>query len=662
VVTATPLAALGLVEAGRAWFPFHVGLDAWQIPPAEELLAEVLASTDVWVLEDVATHAALARSLLAGPGGIRFAAGVPIDNAAGGHPAGALLVMDTRPRRLSGRDAEALRALGRQAAVLLRLQAAPAPSEPGRPAPPPGARTTPTASAAEGPRRTRLLAALRSSLLGGGEAETGPYAAQVCEAAARSLFAIPDVDHCALFLLDRTRNSLEPALWYGYPTGAIPLDGKSIVGRVARTGQQHNAADVRRDADYLDGWPDIRSELALPLRAGGEIAGVLNLESRKAGAFTPAIVSLCESVAHGISAALEGTNITELLLRAKLALEMTFDAMPEFVAILDRDGRIRRLNKSLARHMGRPLRELIGEPLIALLPFCERWLRDTTALAEDLRDPVEVHEPHAGVVYEASLLEIHGPTPILGERVVILRDVTEQREMARRMAAFERRAATGDLLMGVAHEVRNPLAAVQAAAEALGLDAAGNPEQTMLLDIIQKQVDRLGALMRDLLDVARPSPASARRRVSLVEFCRTALDAWRRNPARPPRAVELHAPAGDDLPALIEPQRIEQVLVNLLDNAAAHSPPDSTIRVELVRRLPDLVRVRSVDRGSGAPADSLERMFEPFFTTRTAGTGLGLTIARSIVEDHGGRIGAWNNQPGPGLTVEFTLPLAPEPR
>jgi hypothetical protein len=238
--------------------------------------------------------------------------------------------------------------------------------------------------------------------------------------------------------------------------------------------------------------------------------------------------------------------------------------------------------------------------------------------------------------------------------------VTEQREMARRMAAFERRAATGDLLSGVAHEVRNPLAAVQAAAEALGLDAAGDPDQTMLVDIIQKQVDRLSTLMRDLLDVARPSPPSARHRESLVAFCRSALDAWARNPARRPRVVNLHAPAGDDLPVLIEPQRLEQVLVNLLDNAAAHSPDDSPIHVELARRLPDLVRVRAVDRGTGLPAAGAERMFEPFFTTRSSGTGLGLTIARSIVEDHGGRIGAWNNDPPPGLTVEFTLPLAPE--
>jgi signal transduction histidine kinase len=662
VLSGAPIAAIGLVDADRAWFPFHVGLDAWQVPPAEPFLAEAMRHPDVFLIDDAADRGPFAsNALVCAPEGIRFVAGIRIAGS-GPAPAGAVLVMDTSERALDEAQRTGLRAVARQAAALLRLQ----PPRVRGPLPAVEPRESPAVAAQpsrEGPRRTRLLAALGSSLLGAGGAavEAGPYAAQICEAAVRSLFAIPDVDHCALFLLDPSRRHLEPALWYGYPTGAIAMEGISIVGRVARTGEQRNVPDVRADPEYLEGWPDIRSELALPLRAGGEIVGVLNLESRKPFAFSPAIMSLCESVGHGISAALDGTNITELLLRAKLALEMTFDAMPDLVAILDHDGRIRRLNKSLARRSGRPLRELIGEPLVALLPFCEEWLGSTAALPAGQRGSAELQEAHTGAVYEANLLQIHGPTPILGERVVILRDVTEQREMARRMAAFERRAATGDLLSGVAHEVRNPLAAVQAAAEALGLDAEGDPDQTLLVDIIQKQVDRLSTLMRDLLDVARPSPPSARRRESLVAFCRSALDAWSRNPARRPRIVRLHAPPGDDLPVLIERQRLEQVLVNLLDNAAEHSPDDTRIDLELARRLPDLARVRAIDRGSGVPSAGVDRMFEPFFTTRANGTGLGLTIAKSIVEDHGGRIGAWNNDPAPGLTVEFTLPLAPEP-
>ena len=499
---------------------------------------------------------------------------------------------------------------------------------------------------------------MASSLVGSGgiSGQAGRHAAEVCEAALRALSGIAGVDRCALFLLDPSRRRLDPALWHGRPPDAVPLDSPGVVGQVARTGEPRSVPDLAPEAEMREGQP--RSALALPLRAGGETVGVLSLESRQPVAFPPAVASLCESVCQGISAALEGTNITERLLRAKLALEMTFDAMPELVAILDHDGRIRRLNKSLALRIGRPLRELIGEPLVGLLPFCKEWLVGAAAVPNGPQG--ELQEPLTGAVYEASLLQIHGPTPILGERVVILRNVTEQREMARRMAAYERRAATGDLLMGVAHEVRNPLAAVEAAAASLALDAAGDRDRTMLVDIIREQVDRLRTLMSDLLDVARPSPRSERRPESLAPFCRAVVDAWCRNPARPARPVTLRAPHGDELPVLIERERIEQVLVNLLDNAADHSPDDSPIEIELDRRLPGLARVRAIDHGAGPPAAGLDRMFEPFFTTRAGGTGLGLSIAKGIVEDHGGHISASRNDPAPGLTLEFTLPLAAE--
>lgn len=499
-----------------------------------------------------------------------------------------------------------------------------------------------------------MQSALESSLVGRGAGQGVAHAAEVCEAALRALYAIAGVDHCAVFLLDPSRRRLDPSLWCGRSTDPVDVDSAGVVGQVARTGEARSVADPDRSAGLGAGC---RSALALPLRAGGETVGVLSLESGQPGAFPVAVASLCESVGQGISAALEGTDITERLLRAKLALEMTFDAMPELVAILDHDGRIRRLNRSLARRIGRPLKELIGEPLAGLLPFCGAWL---DAAAAGVPGPRELQEPDTGAVYEANLLQIHGPTPVLGERVVILRNVTEQREMARRMAAYERRAATGDLLLGVAHEVRNPLAAVEAAAASLALDAAGDRDRTMLVDIIREQVDRLRSLMSDLLDVARPSPAAERRRESLAVFCRDVVDAWRRNPARPPREVTVHAPPGDELPVLIERQRIEQVLVNLLDNAADHSPRDSAIRLQLDRRPPGLARVRAVDAGTGAPAVGVDKMFEPFFTTRTGGTGLGLCIAKGIVEDHGGHISASPNDPAPGLTVEFTLPLAVE--
>ncbi len=111
----------------------------------------------------------------------------------------------------------------------------------------------------------------------------------------------------------------------------------------------------------------------------------------------------------------------------------------------------------------------------------------------------------------------------------------------------------------------------------------------------------------------------------------------------------------------VDAPRIE-VILNLLDNAAQHSPPGTVIQV-ILSRADASVRLHVRDQGAGILPDALSRVFEPFFTTRANGTGLGLTLVKSIVEGHGGHVSLWNNDPPPGLTFEVSLPAAPpEPR
>jgi signal transduction histidine kinase len=143
-----------------------------------------------------------------------------------------------------------------------------------------------------------------------------------------------------------------------------------------------------------------------------------------------------------------------------------------------------------------------------------------------------------------------------------------------------------------------------------------------------------------------------------VQLCRSAVELWQESPLAASRKVKLVIPAGEALPARCDRARIEQVLLNLLDNAAQHSTPQAPIRVELARDAGD-VRLRVADAGRGLSGAAATRLFEPFFTTRDNGTGLGLALVKGIVEGHGGSVAAWNNDPGPGATFEVRLP-APE--
>ncbi len=333
--------------------------------------------------------------------------------------------------------------------------------------------------------------------------------------------------------------------------------------------------------------------------------------------------------------------------------------MTDLVAILDDEGRIGRLNQAMARRLQRPLRELLGEDFQVLFPFCREWLAEAARTPPSERSVwKEVVDPESQVVYELSLLELDIPSPVTGHRVVFMREVTQEREMARQVIAFERRAAAGDLLTGVAHEVRNPLAAIQAAAEVLEQDLASEAAYAAPMGIICRQVDRLKVLMDDLLHIGRPLDHLSVARESLLRVLETAVGVWRENAGNRAHRVEILAPEREPFSLRVDAPRIEQVILNLLDNAAQHSSPGSAIQVVLSRADGE-VRLQVRDQGAGIPPESLRRVFEPFFTTRANGTGLGLTLVKSIVEGHGGHVSLWNNEPPPGLTFEVSLPAAP---
>lgn len=493
------------------------------------------------------------------------------------------------------------------------------------------------------------------------EASESPPVVHVCRSAVRTLGTMAPVDHCELFTVDVAARTLRLKLWCGYEPPQVPftlpLDQTSIVAHVARSGRMYFTDQTASDPYYLVGSPAMRSELALPLSAAGTVVGVLNLESRDPDAFSPEVISLCESFASGIGATLEGADVTEMLIRAKVALERVFDSSWDAVAILDGQGRIHRLNRALARRLGRPLRELLGQEVFAVLPFGREWLAHARPQAHDEAVAwTTLADPERGLTYEACLLLLEYPWPSMGDRVLYLRDVTAQREMARRIISVERRAAVGDLLGGVAHEVRSPLTALQAAVDLLqGDPVIGEGDGRMALDIIVRQVMRLKSLMSDLLEFGGPGSEPLPAPVALQLVCERAVALWRENPANATRVVRVSAPEAP-LVVAAQPKRLEQVLTNLLDNAAQNSEADTPIEVVLAadggRAL-----TRVGDHGRGLSREALERMFEPFFTSRPGGTGLGLALVRSIVEAHGGALGAWNNVPPPGCTVQFTLPL-----
>ena len=218
--------------------------------------------------------------------------------------------------------------------------------------------------------------------------------------------------------------------------------------------------------------------------------------------------------------------------------------------------------------------------------------------------------------------------------------------------------ARRELVAWASHDLRTPLANMQAMLEAVEDGLAGPEEYGPAL---RDQVRALSVLTDDLFELARIDSGTLVLELreaelgGLVRSCLRGVEAEARS-----RHVTLEARVGDAVTARCAPDKVERVLLNLLANALRHTPSDGSVAV-LVEEGADEVRVTVEDSGDGLSAESLRRMFERFWRgdpARSArGAGLGLAIARGLVEAHGGRIWA-ENAPGGGARVSFTLPAA----
>ncbi|MBM4145012.1 MAG: PAS domain S-box protein [Nitrospira sp.] len=237
----------------------------------------------------------------------------------------------------------------------------------------------------------------------------------------------------------------------------------------------------------------------------------------------------------------------------------------------------------------------------------------------------------------------------------------ERNVMETQLRQLDRMKILGQMAAGVAHEVRNPLNAILAITEALFQDIGDNPEYKPFLDHIRTQVDRLSRLMGDLLDLGKPVQPSSLHQEFIPSICTATLDLWKQMPLSKTHKVRLVLPDhNSNLTVMADSSRLQQVLLNLLENAAQHSPEGSEIQIIVSNPKGITVRIRIVDQGTGLPTENFQKVFEPFFTTRKRGNGLGLSLAKNTILAHGGNIGIKNNDPSPGCTVEISLPVLQE--
>jgi len=239
--------------------------------------------------------------------------------------------------------------------------------------------------------------------------------------------------------------------------------------------------------------------------------------------------------------------------------------------------------------------------------------------------------------------------------VITFQDLTDIRALEETSRRQDRLAAVGRLAASIAHEIRNPLAAMRGSIQMLRAEMDGDTEQTQLMEIILRESDRLNKIVADYLNYARPRPAELQE-VDVCTLVRETLKLMRNSAEISDRHI-----LEEDLPsrpALVtgDPEQLKQVCWNVARNALQAMPEGGSFRVAVAEVDGNRIQLSFTDTGRGMTPEQVERLFEPF-TSTTGGTGLGLSIVYQIIRDHNGTINLRSRQ-GAGTTITIDLPVS----
>jgi PAS domain S-box-containing protein len=443
-------------------------------------------------------------------------------------------------------------------------------------------------------------------------------------------------------------------------TGDLPGDPAKLLALVHPDDRQR-AADCFRAA--LDQGSPIELEIRLCPRVDGSDVWL-------------ALKGQADHGEHGVIVSGTVANATSRkraereLRRMTQVLENMYDA----IVVLDLAGRVTDWTQKAEATFRRPREAVVGTALASLVgaSTVEALRRETSSRGQYSAEiPIEPPGGNPGV-YEIAASALKDDDGAITGYVVAFRDVTEKKALQEQMVLADKMAAIGTLAASIAHEINNPLAFVVGGldwlAERIGAirvdsmrgDLRDGDTPTDVVDEMRRGISRIATIVGSMKTLSRkddhptPVPVDLRRAVNLAErIVSNEVRQWAR----------LRVDVPDGLFVRSNETRLMQVFINLIMNAVhaiqAGNPMRNAIRVAVERQDPDEVTVIVRDTGCGMSAQTLERIFTPFFTTKPPGmgTGLGLSVTRTIVEASGGSI-AVDSEPGTGTTVRMRLPLA----
>ena len=299
--------------------------------------------------------------------------------------------------------------------------------------------------------------------------------------------------------------------------------------------------------------------------------------------------------------------------------------------VINSAGRIRSFNSAASKITGYSLEEVYNRPVEAILPEFGPFGSDDSSDVVRGETDYKKHENEVlSLGFSASRVADKDGAPL--GLLIAFQDLTEYKALEEQLNRADRLAAVGRLASGLAHEIRNPLASISGSVQLLLEDEKVSNEDRHLMNIVVKEADRLSLLLSDFLNFARPSVLQLEKidMSALVDELIVLVNASGQF-----QGVTIEKKCQGPAQMIVDPQKMNQVLWDLMINAGDAAKPDGRIRIEINGAQGEIV---IEDSGAGITDEDQEKLFEPFYTTKDKGTGLGLANVYANIEAHQGRI------------------------
>lgn len=442
-----------------------------------------------------------------------------------------------------------------------------------------------------------------------------------------------------------------------------PNWGAGVIGRATERARPVLIDDIEGDFDSVYALPQTRAQLAVPIRRGDQVIGVIDLECSRPDAFSESDQQLLVSLADRAAVAIENAQLFDMVVNEQRKTKLVLQSIADGVYTVDRDLRITAFNPAAERITGWTEERVRG--LLCDLVFQDageegkschaelvlRAMESGQAVSSNVDEPPILGRGDHEIYVSSSAAPLYSQEGQLTGAVVAFRDVSAERELDR---------LKSDFVSMISHELRSPLASLGAAIELLLGLTGGQDDVQKTLHIASENEQRLTRLVEDILSVSRIEAGQMRVQqepVTLAPILRRIARFAQSQTQQ--HHIALQIPG--DLPfVMADPSKVEIVVNNLVTNAINYSPNGGRILVKVEEPTDGSLTISVIDEGIGIPDELVERVFERFYRIDTSdgrkvyGHGLGLYISKRLVELQGGRI--WvRSKEGRGSCFSFTL-------